>query len=215
MARLEAHTLCCDPQSSSTRSRSPAVRLARVRRWSNGRSAQRFRCAERIVHCGEFGGIGRRGHVAERGMRPARVVIGDPPGGGIASVVETDKQGFVEEFVAHSAIESFADPVLHRLSRRDEVPGHAGLLRPFEHVVRGELGAVVADDEPGRAAPIYETGQLSRHSAPADGRIDDGRQTFLGDWPAPPWRRPGSPEAGSGRFPGSGAAPRRRPSRPR
>ena len=58
--------ICCDTQSSPSRSRSPAVRLARVRRWSNGRSAQRFRCAERIVHCGELGGIGRRWHVAER-----------------------------------------------------------------------------------------------------------------------------------------------------
>ncbi len=102
----------------------------------------------------EFGGVGSRGHVAELGMRPARIVIGDPPSGGIAGVIETDRQGLVEEFVTHSAIECFADPVLHRLSRRDEVPGHACLSRVHSSMAFevNSLGAVIADDHAGGTA---------------------------------------------------------------
>ena len=56
--------------------------MARLRRRSNGRSAERFRLAEAIAHCGELGGVGRRGFVAERRMRATLVVVGDPSSGG-------------------------------------------------------------------------------------------------------------------------------------
>ena len=46
----------------------------------------------------------------------------------------------------HLRIECFTDPVLHRLARRDEVPVDARLLAPGQHRVRGELGAMIADD---------------------------------------------------------------------
>lgn len=50
------------------------MNLARLRRRSNGRSAQRFRCAKLIAHCCELGGKDRGGLVAECGMGPLGVV---------------------------------------------------------------------------------------------------------------------------------------------
>jgi hypothetical protein len=49
----------------------------------------------------------RGDQVAQRGMRAS----GRNPGAG---VVEAEEQGFVEQFVAHPAVESFTEAVLHR-----------------------------------------------------------------------------------------------------
>lgn len=59
-------------------------------------------------------------------------------------MVEAEEQGFVQQLVAHPPVEAFAEAVLHRLARRDEVPFHLMILRPGEDRVGGELGAVVA-----------------------------------------------------------------------
>ena len=42
------------------------MRMARVRRWSNGQSAELVGVAEPIGRCGEYGGEGRRGLIAAR-----------------------------------------------------------------------------------------------------------------------------------------------------
>jgi hypothetical protein len=63
------------------------VTLALLGRRSNGRSAERFRCAEAIARCGELGGVARGRGVAERGTQTALVVIGGSSGrgGGLAA----------------------------------------------------------------------------------------------------------------------------------
>jgi len=66
------------------------------RRRSNGRSAQRFRCAKLIAHCGELGGKDRRGLVAEGRMGPLGVVGFGPAGHGLAGMVDAEEQGLVE-----------------------------------------------------------------------------------------------------------------------
>jgi hypothetical protein len=52
----------------------------------------------------------------------------------------------VQAFIAEPAVEALDEPVLLRLARRDVVPGDATFLMPAQHRVRGQLGAVVADD---------------------------------------------------------------------
>lgn len=81
------------------------------------------------------------------------VVVGDPSSGGGAGMTETEEQGFVQKLVPHPAVEHLADAVLLRLPRRDEVPGDLLPLRLCEHGVRGELGAMVADNELRKSVP--------------------------------------------------------------
>jgi hypothetical protein len=86
-------------------------------------SAELVGIAQPVGRCGEVGGIGRRCQVAQRGVRALAVVVADPIrnlGGG---VIEAKEQGFVEKLVSHPAVETFAKAFLHRLARRDEVPG--------------------------------------------------------------------------------------------
>jgi len=64
--------------------------LALLRRRSNGRSAERFGRAKLIAHCGELGSKGRRGLIAEGGMRPLSVVDVGPAGHGVAGVVDAE-----------------------------------------------------------------------------------------------------------------------------
>jgi hypothetical protein len=52
--------------------------VARVRRWSNGRSAALDGDAQPIARCCEGGGVGRRSGVAERLVRAVLVVISEP-----------------------------------------------------------------------------------------------------------------------------------------
>jgi len=80
--------------------------------------------------CGEIGGMGRRGQIAERGMRPAGVEVIRPEGNFLFGMIEPEEQRLVQEFVPHAAIEALAKAVLHRLSRCDIVPCDAVLLRP-------------------------------------------------------------------------------------
>lgn len=61
-------------------------------------------------------------------------------------MVEAEEQALVEQLVAHATVKAFAEAVLHRVARRDEVPGHPVLLRPGEHGVRGELRSMIRDD---------------------------------------------------------------------
>ena len=72
------------------------VKLARMRRRSNGRLAERFGHAEPIAHCGELGGVGGRGGVPDRRVRSVVVVVGGPPSDGGAGVTEAEEQGLVE-----------------------------------------------------------------------------------------------------------------------
>ncbi len=157
------------------------MRVARVRRWSNGGSAELVGVAPAITRCGEVGGISRWGSIAERGVRTAAVDVGHPSREHGARMVEAEEQGLVQEFVAQAALEALADAVLHRLAGCDEVPGDPVLARPCEHRVRGELGAVVGDDELGLATPGDQVCQFARDPPARDRRVGNRRQALLGD----------------------------------
>jgi hypothetical protein len=113
--------------------------------------------------------------VAERGMRALLVVARAPTRQSISGVFEIVEDRLIEQFIAHSPIERFADPVLHRLARRDEMPGDPALLRPGGHCVRGELGSMVGDDQVRPAAPgddgVGAGRRQSCHSIPVDRAI--------------------------------------------
>lgn len=147
---------------------------------SNVRSAELVGVAQPIARCGEVGGIGRRGQIAERGMRALAVVVADPIRNLGAGVIEAEEQGFVEKLVPHPAVEAFTEAVLHRLARRNEVPVDLVLLRPGQHGIAGELGAVVGDDHARLAALIDQRRQFACHPPPRDRGVGDGRQTFPG-----------------------------------
>ena len=114
-------------------------------------------------------------------MRALAVVVVGPVRDPGAGVIEAEEQGFVEKLVAHPAVEAFTKAVLHRFSRSDEVPGNPVVLRPGQHGVAGELGAVVRDDHAGLAATIDQCRQFSRHPQSRDRDVGDRRKAFPGD----------------------------------
>ena len=81
---------------------------------------------------------------------------------------QAPEQVLVQAFVAQPADQALDEAVLHRLARRDVVPGDATLLLPAEDRVRGQLGAVVADDH-------AAAGRAARRSGRAHGRRDGRR----------------------------------------
>ena len=93
--------------------------MARWRRGSNGRSAELVGVAQPVVRCGESG-VNRRCQIADRRVRSPLVVAGDPPCNDGSGVVEIVEDCLVEQLIAHTAVEGFADAVLHRLAGRDE-----------------------------------------------------------------------------------------------
>jgi hypothetical protein len=151
------------------------------RGWSNGRSAELVRVAQRIVRCGECGGIGRGCLIFQRGVWALAVVVGDPFGELVACIVEAEEQRLVQELVAHPAVEALDEGVLDRLARRDEVPVDGVVLAPSQHGVAGELGAVVGDDRARPATSCDDRRQLPCHPSPRDGCVRDRCQTLLGD----------------------------------
>jgi len=105
--------------------------------------------------------MGHRRFVAKCGVRPCRVVVGDTVADELAGVIEIEEQALVEELVAHPAVEALDEAVLHRFARRDGVPFDLMIRGPAEDGVRGELGAVVADDHSRLAASLDEHRQLA------------------------------------------------------
>jgi len=137
--------------------------------------------APAIPRCGEMGGIGRWGLIAEGRVRAVTVEVSDPAGEDGAGVVEAEEHGFIQEFVPQPSLEALADPVLHRPAWRDEVPSHLVLVHPSQHRIRGELGSVIGDDDLGPAAPGDQVRELARDPFARDRRVGDRRQTLLGD----------------------------------
>ncbi len=96
----------------------------------------------------------------------ARCCSHRPSGQGRSAPADREKQCLVEKLVAHATVEALDEPVLRRLARRDIVPLHAGVARPRQHRVRGQLSPVVADDHPGCAAFGNQIAQLANHPRP-------------------------------------------------
>ena len=73
-------------------------------------------------------------------------------------------------------------PFCMRLAGRDVVPGDAGVLLPAQDGVRGQLGAVVADDHAAaRRAARTMAVELARDPAAGERGVDDQRQALPGE----------------------------------
>ena len=77
------------------------------------------------------------------------VVVETPGFDDPARLFQAAEQVLVQAFVAHAPDKALCKPILHRLAGRDVMPVDPALLLPFQDRVRGQLRAVVADDEAG------------------------------------------------------------------
>ena len=114
-------------------------------------------------------------------MWPPAIVVIDPAGDICSGVIEIKEQGLVEKLVAHAAVEALTEAVLHGLSRCDKMPCDRVVLRPCEDGVRGELRAVVRDDQAWLAAALNESRQFARNASSGDRGVRDRRQAFPRD----------------------------------
>jgi putative transposase len=113
--------------------------LAQERRRSNGRSAKLVGVAQPIARCGERGGVCRRSEVADVVDDVTKECLAANPDTSISGrrvARELDaiiaRRGKPELIVSDTEF-----TVLHRLARRDEVPGDLCGLHPGEHGVGG------------------------------------------------------------------------------
>src|SRR6266536_1570026 len=110
-----------------------------------GRGAPAKRSVPAVL-AAEGAGVGLRRHPAELRMWPLLVVI-TPPGLQYGTGVRRRfEQRLVQQLIAEPAVEAFDEAVLLRFAGRDVVPADAGRIRPAQDRVRGQLGAVVAND---------------------------------------------------------------------
>jgi hypothetical protein len=82
----------------------------------------------------------------------------------------TPRPRLQKAFVAQPA-EVLDQAVLHRLAWRDFVPGNAALVLPAEDRMRGQLGAVVADDHQRQTAQRRDPVELAGDATPSQRAI--------------------------------------------
>jgi len=80
--------------------------------------------------------------VSKSRVRPLLVVIGDPCRDPDPRIGKAAELALVQKLVAHAAVERLHEAVLHRLARRDEVPGDTGRLAP------GQLAELMVEFDP-------------------------------------------------------------------
>ena len=88
-------------------------------------------------------------------MGPVMVVVFAPCRNQMAGMAQVGKEVLVEALVPQAAIEAFHEAILHWFARRDVVPFDLPILLPFQHCIRGELGAVVRDHHARIAALVH------------------------------------------------------------
>src|SRR6185295_6419880 len=89
------------------------------------------------------------------------------------------EQRLIQQLVAQPAVEALDETVLLRLAWRDVVPADAGRIRPAQDRVRGQLGAVIADNRVrASTTPTNNIIEFSRHTPAGDRGVGDQRQAF-------------------------------------
>jgi hypothetical protein len=71
---------------------------------------------------------------------------------GASGIFQAREPVLIQTTVAELAVEAFDERVLGRFARLNEVQCHAGALRPQEHRLAGELGAVITDQRRGQSS---------------------------------------------------------------
>ena len=86
-----------------------------------------------------------------------------------------------EALVTQSAVEALYEAILHQFAGRNVVPFDITLLLPGQDGVRGQLGAVVADDHSGVAPQFGDTIQLTCDPQTGERGVDHQGQAFSGE----------------------------------
>ena len=151
-----------------------------VRRgWSNMRSAELVGVAQPIACCGEIGGVGRRGEIAQRRVRPPLVVVVDPG--------RDLRRGRDRGRGTGVSLRSSSRMRPLKLSQKPFCIGFPGAMKcqtillscaQASIALRGELGPIVGDDHAGLAASFDQRRQFARHATAGDRRVGDRRQAF-------------------------------------
>lgn len=89
---------------------------------------------------------------SEARVRSVGVVVNPPVFDQPAGLRQAGEQVLVEALIPEPTVERLNEAILHRLVRRDVVPFHLTLFLPGQDSVRGQLGAIVADDHAGMTA---------------------------------------------------------------
>src|SRR3954449_761344 len=84
---------------------------------------------------------------AQARVRPHGVVVDAPGFDDLTRGRQAGEQMLIEALIAQSPDEALGKAVLHRLAWGDVMPQHAMLLLPAQDGVRGQLSAIVADNQ--------------------------------------------------------------------
>ena len=106
------------------------------------------------------------------------VVVDPPCFDDVAGFGQAREQMLVEALIAQPADEALDEAILHGLARRDVVPFDPALLLPCEDGVRGQLGAVIADDHARSPTHLGDPVEFARDTNTGERVIDDEGQAF-------------------------------------
>ena len=98
----------------------------------------------------------RWGEPVEARVRASCVIVETPGFDDPARLLQAAEQMLVQAFIAKTADKALCKAILHRLAGRDVMPADPAFLLPLQDGVRGQLRAVVADDEAGSAAQLRD-----------------------------------------------------------
>jgi hypothetical protein len=112
------------------------------------------------------------GLVAQRAVRPARVLVGAPCLDDLACFGERSEPAFVQALVAELAVEAPHVCVLCRLACLDQPQRHAVAVGPAVERVGGELRALVGPDHLRQAAELPDPIEHPRHMLARDAVVD-------------------------------------------
>lgn len=97
-------------------------------------------------------------------MQSVSVVVVPPVVDNPAGMAIAGEQVLIEALVAQPANEGLDEPVLYGASRGDVVPVDLGILLPLQDGVRGQLSAVIGDNDVRVSRLTAEPIQLPRHA---------------------------------------------------
>ena len=106
------------------------------------------------------------------------IVVETPGFDDPARLFQAAEQVLVQAFVAKAPDKAFCKPILHRLAGRDVMPADPALLLPFQDRVRGQLRAVVADEEAGVAAKFRDLVEFGGDTNAGERDIGDEAYAF-------------------------------------
>src|SRR5271166_433291 len=118
------------------------------------------------------------GEPVEARVWASRVIVETPGFDDLARLLQASEQVLVQAFIAKTADKALCKAILHRLARRDVMPVDPALLLPFQDGVRGQLRAVVADNEAGIAAQLRDLVEFAGNANAGERDIGDEAYAF-------------------------------------